>query len=104
MSGNAAPTRWVFRAPESAAARVSNIVNVCPRRAGHFFAGHHFCTDSSAHCGVLSAWQMLQLFGAPFLIVSDGGMKSNVWLRASPMLAEESEPFAEDLPLLMPAG
>src|SRR6516165_186572 len=49
----------------------------------YFNFGYHFFTCSSAHWGVLSEWQLLQLLGSPFLIVSAGEMKLNVWLRAS---------------------
>ena len=44
----------------------------------HLSFGYHFFTSPSAHCGVLSVWQMLQLLGSPFSMVTLGEMKSNV--------------------------
>jgi hypothetical protein len=50
----------------------------------HLSFGYHFRTSVNAHWGVLSAWQALQLFGSPVLIVSAGEMKLNVWLGLRP--------------------
>src|SRR5262249_62086736 len=53
------------------------------RWPAHFISGYHFFTASSAHSGVLSVWQILQLLGISLPIETAGETNSNVWLRAS---------------------